>query len=266
MTSGTEGEVHQLSCLEVWGGNQHISALVELPGLMAWVESAPYEHANGGGDLHYMSACDHGVVARIALADVSGHGPAVSTIAVKLRDLMRHYVNYWDQTEFVRGLNDAFPKEESELKYASAVILGYYTGSGELLFTNAGHPAPLWYHAQSREWGFLREDAAEAKKVIEGLPLGIIAGTSYQQTAVQLAPGDMLVMYTDGLSETDDASGRELGSNGILNLARTMPVHSPSALGSALLEAVRSYRHGPANDDETLLVVQRQGASPAASP
>ena len=90
-----------------------------------------------------MSACNHGVVARIALADVSGHGTEVSAIAVKLRDMMRQYVNYWDQTEFVRSLNDAFPKDDSGLKYASAAILGYYTGSNQLLFTNAGHPPPL---------------------------------------------------------------------------------------------------------------------------
>lgn len=253
-----EPQVQTLSCLEVWGGNQHISALVELPGLLAWVESAPHEHATGGGDLHYMSACNNGVVARIALADVSGHGPAVSTIAVNLRDLMRQYVNYWDQTEFVRGLNDAFPKDDSGLKYASAVILGYYTGSGELLFTNAGHPPPLFYRARTKSWDFLRDDSPETKQTIEGLPLGLIPGTEYQQTAIQLEPGDLVVLYTDGLSEAMDAEGRELGMKGVLDLARRSAVQSPAATGSALLEAIRAYRGGAANDDQTLLVLQRR--------
>ena len=263
MSGAIQVETHQLSCLEVWGGNQHVSALVDLPGLMAWVESAPHEHATGGGDLHYMSACNHGVVARIALADVSGHGPAVSSVATKLRDLMRQFVNYWDQTEFMRGLNDAFPKDDSELKYASAAILGYYTGSGELLFTNAGHPPPLWYRVKTQTWDFLREDSPQAKQAIEGLPLGLIPGTKYQQTAVQLEPGDLVVLYTDGLSEALDAEGRELGMNGILELARSISIKSPAGTGSALLAAVRAYRHGPANDDETLLVVQRR-PEPAA--
>ncbi len=258
MNATLQPDVHQLSCLEVWGGNQHVSALVELPGLMAWVESAPYKHATGGGDLHYMSACNHGVVARVALADVSGHGTEVSTIAVKLRDLMRQYVNYWDQTEFVRGLNDAFPKDDTGLKYASAAILGYYTGSSELLFTNAGHPPPLLYRARTREWDFLREDSPHAKQAIEGLPLGLIPGTAYQQSAVQLEPGDLVVLYTDGLSEATDADGRELGMNGMLEYARKVPVGSPSAAGSALLNAVRAFRGNAANDDETLLVLQKQ--------
>jgi len=258
-----EPQVQTLSCLEVWGGNQHVSALVQLPGLLAWVESAPHEHATGGGDLHYMSACNNGVVARVALADVSGHGPAVSTIAVKLRDLMRQYVNYWDQTEFVRGLNDAFPKDDTGLKYASAAILGYYTGSGELLFTNAGHPPPLWYRTNTQTWDFLREDSPAAKQQVEGLPLGLIEGTTYQQTAVQLEPGDLVVLYTDGLSEALDAAGQELGMEGILKFARAVPVGSPAAAGSKLLEAVRTFRSGPANDDETLLVLQRQMGSAA---
>jgi len=262
MAATAQPATHQLSCLEVWGGNQHVSALVELPGLLAWVESAPYQHATGGGDLHYMSACNNGVVARVALADVSGHGPAVSTIAVKLRDLMRQFVNYWDQTELVRGLNDAFPKDDSGLKYASAAILGYYTGSGELLFTNAGHPPPLFYRARTQAWDFLREDSPEVKRAIEGLPLGLIPGTAYQQTAVQLEPGDLVVLYTDGLSEALDASGAELGLQGLLQMARQVPPDTPAGAGSQLLAAVRAFRAGAANDDETLLVLQRR--NPAA--
>ncbi len=258
MKTEQHSELHQLSCLEVWGGNQHVSALVELPGLVAWVESVPYKHATGGGDLHYMSACNHGVVARIALADVSGHGTEVSAIAVKLRDMMRQYVNYWDQTEFVRSLNDAFPKDDSGLKYASAAILGYYTGSNQLLFTNAGHPPPLLYRARTNRWDFLREDSPEIKHAIEGLPLGLIPGTAYQQSAVQLEPNDLVVLYTDGLSEATDASGGELGMRGVLEYARKVPVGSPSSTGSALLAAVRAFRGRAANDDETLLVLQRQ--------
>jgi len=250
---------HALSCLEVWGGNQHVSALLELPGLLAWVESAPYKEAAEGGDLHYLSACNNGVVARIALADVSGHGTEVSGIAENLRKLMREYVNYWDQTEFVQRLNDAFPKDDSGMKYASAIILGFYRGSGELLFTNAGHLPPLWYRADKREWSFLREDSPAAKDSIEGLPLGLIPGTSYQQTAVQLMPGDLLVLYTDGVSESFNGEEKELGLQGLLEIAAAVPVHSPAAAGFALLAAVDAFRGGePRRDDATVLVLQRQ--------
>lgn len=255
----TEQQPHALSCLEVWGGNQHVSALLELPGLLAWLESAPYKEATGGGDLHYLSACNNGVVARIALADVSGHGAEVSGIAENLRRLMREYVNYWDQTEFVQRLNDAFPKDGAGMKYASAVILGFYRGTGELLFTNAGHLPPLWYRADRREWSFLKEDSPAAKDTVEGLPLGMIPGTNYQQTAVQLMPGDLLVLYTDGVSESFNSAERELGVEGLLQLAKHVPVYSPAAAGFALLAAVDEFRGGePLRDDATLVVLQRQ--------
>ncbi len=258
MMTATEQQPHALSCLEVWGGNQHVSALLELPGLLAWVESAPYKEATEGGDLHYLSACNNGVVARIALADVSGHGAEVGGIAENLRKLMREYVNYWDQTEFVQRLNDAFPKDSSGVKYASAVILGFYRGSGELLFTNAGHLPPLWYRAASKEWEFLKEDSPALKDSIEGLPLGLVPGTGYQQTAVQLMPGDLVVLYTDGVSESFNGQEKELGFTGLLELARDVPVHSPAAAGFSLLAAVDKFRAGePRRDDATLVVLQR---------
>jgi sigma-B regulation protein RsbU (phosphoserine phosphatase) len=252
---------HALSCLEVWGGNQHVSALLELPGLLAWVESAPYKEATEGGDVHYLSACNNGVVARIALADVSGHGAEVGGIAENLRKLMREYVNYWDQTEFVQRLNDAFPKDSSGVKYASAVILGYYRGSGELLFTNAGHLPPLWYRAASNEWDFLKEDSPAVKNSIEGLPLGLVPRTEYQQTAVQLQPGDLVVLYTDGVSESFNGEEQELGLQGLLALAKDVPVHSPAAAGFSLLAAVDQFRAGePRRDDATVVVLQRQAS------
>lgn len=251
--------VHQLSCLEVWGGNRNISARLELPGLLAWVDSHPHQAGESGGDVHYLSACNNGVVARIALADVSGHGAQVARLAERLRELMRQYVNYWDQSEFMRELNDAFPKDESGVKYASALILGYYRGSGELLFTNAGHLPPLWYRAAQGQWELLEEDSVAVKQSVEGLPLGLIPGTEYRQTAVQLAPGDLLVLYTDGLSESRDAQERELGYRGLLRLAQHGPVNSPESAGSALLDAVAKFRgHAAGNDDETLIVLQRE--------
>ena len=90
------------------------------------------------------------------------------------------------------------------------------------------------------------------------LPLGLIPGTDYYQTAVQLTPGDLLVFYTDGLTEAGDEAGEELGSERLLKLASTIPVDSPVAVGQALVAGVRSFSNGtPSRDDETLLVLQR---------
>ena len=100
-----------------------------------------------------------------------------------------------------------------------------------------------------------------SKPEVAGLPLGLIPDTDYYQTAVQLTASDLLVLYTDGLTETVDEAVEELGSEGLLELAHAIPVDSPEAAGQALLTAVRALRNGKgAGDDETLLVLQYLGA------
>src|SRR5205809_333204 len=82
-----------MQCMEVWGGNQIVDNGVNMPGLDAWVYSKPYGDAAGGGDVHYVSSCATGRIMRLLVADVSGHGSAVSSVAGQLRALMRRYVN-----------------------------------------------------------------------------------------------------------------------------------------------------------------------------
>jgi serine phosphatase RsbU (regulator of sigma subunit) len=85
----------------------------------------------------------------------------------------------------------------------------------------------------------------------------VISGTDYQQTAVRLAPNDFLILYTDGFPEAEDQGGQELGHQGLLALARSLPLDSPQTAGQALLAAVQSFRNqAPARDDETLVVLQ----------
>jgi len=91
------------------------------------------------------------------------------------------------------------------------------------------------------------------------LPLGLIAGTSYHQTAVQLEPGDLLLLYTDGISESYDESGAQLGLERLLSIARNLPTQSALAAGKALLAAVSRFRGtAPPADDETVVALQRR--------
>jgi serine phosphatase RsbU (regulator of sigma subunit) len=148
--------------------------------------------ATRGGDLHYLSVCSQGFVSRVALADVAGHGEIVGAVADRLRDVLRKHSDAWDQSEVVRELNESFLAGAGKLEYATALVLSHYSESGELLFTNAGHLPPLWYHAENNEWSFMLESTPYAKAIAD-LPLGLIAGTPYSQTAVQLGMGDLVV-------------------------------------------------------------------------
>ena len=259
--SGDEQGVHKLACMEIWGGNRNVSRPVELPGLAGWVYSAPLRPATSGGDVHYLSVCDQDVLTRVAVADVSGHGQAVSSLAEKLRGLMHKHINTWDQVNFMRELNEAFRQGLPGVKFATVVVLGFYRLTGQLVFTNAGHLPPLWHHAAQRKWDLLKEDTPHAETDVAGLPLGLIPGTEYHQSAILFKPNDVLVIYTDALSEAMNEAGEELGHEGLLELANRLPMDSPEAATKALLTAVRRFRNdAPTRDDETLLVLQRLAA------
>lgn len=251
-------QVYRLACMELRGGNQLAAYSAELPGLAGWISCRPLRPSPRGGDVYYLSACSHGVVARVALADVAGHGEPVNSAAVRLYDALRKYVDHWDQSALIRQLNDNFLQNGHKVRFATALLASFYSESGELLFTNAGHVPPLWYRAATREWSFLNESTPLSKEIVD-LPLGLIAGTSYSQTAIQLDPGDLLLLYTDGINESYDESGVQLGLVGLLSIARNLPTESAIAAGQGLLAAVTAFRGSvPAADDETVVALQRR--------
>jgi len=260
MLTGESGEVHRLACLEVRGGNHLAAYSAELPGLAGWVSCHPLQPSPHGGDVYYMSACSKGVLARVVLADVAGHGEAVSFAAGRLRDALRQHVEHWDQSTLIRELNDNFLKDAESTQFATAFVASFYSDSGELLFTNAGHVPPLWYRAAAGEWSLLLDSTPLSKEIVD-LPLGLIAGTSYSQTAVQLERGDLLLLYTDGVSEAYDESGTQLGLQRLLSIARNLPTDSAVAAGKGLLAAVARFRGTTTTtDDETVLALQRRAA------
>jgi sigma-B regulation protein RsbU (phosphoserine phosphatase) len=250
-----------LACGEVWAANSNVAHAVELPGLRGWVYSAPVELGQNGGDIHYLSVCNSGVLCRIALVDVSGHGHAVSGVADRLLGVMRTHINHLEQRDVLHELGDSLHDMNGaeRMTFATALMIGFDSSSGEVVFTNAGHPPPLWYHADERRWDWLRPASANPSDLLVGLPLGMDFGRGYKDEVIQLGVGDLLICYSDGLSEAGDGAGRQIDSAGLMALARMLPAQSPMAAGATLLGLVDEWRRGaPASDDETLIVLQRQ--------
>jgi sigma-B regulation protein RsbU (phosphoserine phosphatase) len=278
---------HTLACMEVWGTNRSVIRTVELPELTAWVYSKP-AGGEDGGDVHYLSICGQSVLSRVVLADVSGHGAQVSGSAKLLHALMREHINTWDQTEFVRELNKSFRGCVARGKYATAVILGILRDTGETAFTSAGHLPPLWYCSKNKTWGWLDErseckpdraqpvrderseckpdraqpvrddDACDRNCGVEGLPVGLIQGTTYRQTLIQVQPEDILVLYTDGVTEAQDGFGDMLGRDRLMTWARMAPTDSPSSAGQFLLRRLSEFRRDNFTDDETIITIQKR--------
>jgi sigma-B regulation protein RsbU (phosphoserine phosphatase) len=253
--------VHRMACLEIRGGNRRESYSVELPGLSAWISCRPLTPSVQGGDLHYLTVCGNGAISRVVLADVAGHGDTVSAVAEQLRLGLRKHVGEWDQTILLQELNDSFLGSADGGQYATAFVLAHYVQSGEVLFTNAGHVPPLWRRAAEGKW-LIVSDSTPYAKTIADLPIGLIPGTSYTQTAIQLDAGDLLVLYTDGVSESRDAAGRELGYDKLVSMAMSVPPESPDEVGRALLSGVELFRgSAPASDDETIVVLKRRNTN-----
>ena len=246
----------RISRMQVWGGNCNAQRRVHAAGIVGWVFSCAFPPANCGGDVYYLSACAAENLYRVVLADVAGHGAELSAAAVTLENLIADHISTHDQTELVRQLNAAVL--QSQGKYATAVVLGYQRSSGMLVFTIAGHPPVLWYHAATGSWDMLHEETQHAV-THEGLPIGLIPDTEYSQTVVPFGHSDLLVLYTDGFAEACDPQGNELGYNGLLELAERITVDSPESFGEKLLEAVGGFcGRDEYDDDRTLMVLKRQ--------
>src|SRR5206468_3083758 len=143
-----------------------------------------------------------GRIMRLLVADVSGHGAAVRDTAMRLRELMRRFVNHIDQNRFVRSMNHEFAMLSKDGSFATAVVTTFFAPTNSLVLCNAGHPAPLIFRSRERRWEFLEQSG--------NIPLGIDDVAEYVQFGADLAVGDLVICYTDSLIESRDPRGEML--------------------------------------------------------
>lgn len=266
--STSTSEPHTMRCLEVWGGNQAIDNGVVMAGLDAWLYSRPFEGHAAGGDIHYVSSCAAGMVTRVLVADVAGHGQKVADAAHRLRSLMRRYVNFIDQTRFVEGLNTEFSDLAQPGGFATAVAATYVGPTDEFTVCNAGHPRPLWFRKRTNTWTVMSDASSEKPAApsdrLTNIPLGIQAPTRYDQFTVKLETGDWVVIYTDSLTEARGPDGKLLGEQGLLDIVRQLDVVNADELARELLNAIE--RNGQvSSDDVTILILRPNGLLPRMS-
>jgi phosphoserine phosphatase RsbU/P len=249
-----------MQCMEVWGGNRVTDSGVIMPGLDAWIYSQPCEHEAAGGDVHYVSTCAGGWMVRMLVADVSGHGQAVAQTASQLRVLMRRYINDHDQVRFVRSLNREFTAASVNGIFATAVVMTFDAPSNSLLISNAGNPAPLWWRSGEREWKFLKPQNQEQPG---NVPWGIEAAVDYEQFQVRLRVGDLILSYTDSLTEARDGAGELIGEEGLLELVRGLGPPEPANFVARLLSGIADLAdENLTRDDVTCLLIRPNGLRP----
>ena len=249
----------RMQCMEVWGGNRATWSQFSVPGLDLWVHSEPFRSSVGGGDVYYLSSCASGRITRMLLADVSGHGASVAPVAVALRDLMRENINFIKQTHLIASLNSQFESISATGCFATALVSTFFSPTRTLAVCNAGHPLPLFRDARTGRWS--SSDVGTDEKPSNNMPIGVVDDSGYHSTKLRLNVNDMVLAYTDSLSEAKNRDGKMLGTQGVCDMVNTFNSVPPESLIPRLLEAIRELSPGNLMSDDTTVMLLRANGS-----
>jgi serine phosphatase RsbU (regulator of sigma subunit)/pSer/pThr/pTyr-binding forkhead associated (FHA) protein len=183
------------------------------------------------------------------IADVSGKGITAGLMMAGLQASFRIFCkNDPTPAELISQLNDALKDTLPQSKFVTLFLGRLDLATGVIEYANAGHTPPLW----------LRKDAVEELAETD-LVLGIVTHADFRAHKLQLAPGDALVLFTDGVTEAEDEDGSDLGSlDHVAKRLETMHGENAEALTSAIESVVLDHMgDAPLADDVTLVVVSR---------
>ena len=188
----------------------------------------------------------------VVIADVSGKGvPAALFMALSVTVLRLAMSLGFTPGELLDRANRSIISDQRSRMFAT-VFAGYLDlESGAMQYALAGHNPPLLYRA-----ALGRCDTIEAS----GVAMGIFESAEYVEEWVTLTEGDVLVLYTDGISEVIDAQEEEFGEERLEELVVRHASCSANELAELIVEAVAAFAQDQgAFDDETLVVIKRQG-------
>jgi serine phosphatase RsbU (regulator of sigma subunit) len=187
----------------------------------------------------------------LLVADVSDKGTGAALYMALSRTLLRTYaMQYPDHPETALQLANERILADTETEQFVTLFYGVLDPkTGSLVYANAGHNPSF----------VINESQAEPLSLGHtGIPLGMFPGMDWQQKRVQLAPGDVLVMYTDGVPEAQNAAQAELGEAPMITAVRAHLSAPVSVIETAVLDALRDFvGDAPQFDDITLMIVKR---------
>ncbi len=231
---------------------------LHLAGVRVAAYSDSYGHAGGdyyditplslrtGGNPDVDGPAPWGVI----IADVSGHGAASAVEAAMFDAILRTYQGSMEDGPacVFAYANRYFFTRRIRGNFITAFVANYDPHLRILTYANAGHPAPMLRHREGK--GITRlEEAASA-------PLGVLPDTRWENVAVAMHPGDLLVLFTDGVIEGRNRDGLPLGRAALVRWIEQGP-EDAQALLAWLRQHLEAYQAGTEQaDDQTLLVIQ----------
>jgi serine phosphatase RsbU (regulator of sigma subunit) len=199
-----------------------------------------------GGD-YYDFAVEDGRLL-LALGDVSGKGTGAALLMTVLRAAVRGHWTEPSLADAVARINRTVCQNVPSSKYVTFFLAGLDPASGRLDFVNAGHNPPI----------LVRKDGSVETLSDGGLVLGLFENIVYDGGRVEMRPGDTLVVYSDGVTETWDPDGEEFGEEGLLPFVVRSRALGAEALQNAILREIEGFEAGArATDDRTIVVLKR---------
>ena len=190
----------------------------------------------------------------VIVADVSGHGAAAAMEAAQFDAIMRTYRG--DGPEPPAGAlsyaNRYFFSRRNRGHFMTVFVALYRPDTRELRYLSAGHPPMLL----RRRSGLPRSADVSSLGESDQIPLGVLRDYEYSNNEITLEPGDLLVLYTDGITEARDRHDRMFGSERLRELVATGP-DSPRDLCDSIVAEVTAHQGRPIGDDDQTLIVLR---------
>ena len=209
-----------------------------------------------GGDIHYLSVCGSGLMSRVCLADVAGHGEVVATIGREIHAHLRDSVDVIDERKVLSRFNDRLDARHVRAM-TTAVLATYYPPRKRLTVCYAGHPLGWLYRASVDRWVPLAVEmsAPTHRPAFVDIPLGTGLTPKFNRHSFTVTPGDRLLLVTDGVLEASSPDDRQFDRHGIDRVLQNTS-GTCEDIADRLLEALHAHADASelAHDDVTFFL------------
>jgi sigma-B regulation protein RsbU (phosphoserine phosphatase) len=214
-----------------------------------------YQPARGiGGDYYDLLPLDDGRWG-IAIGDVSGKGIGAALIMASLQASLRAQAQqpHGDLAALVGDVNRMVYESSPSSVFATLFYAEYKPATRTLKYVNAGHNPPVVVRPRNGSCEMFRLDTA-------GMPVGISEDSTFESAPFRFEIDDVLVAYTDGITEAQNPDGQQWGQKRLEKLLQSCSRKTPQQIIDVILDEVTTFASGqPQQDDVTLVVMGVQG-------
>lgn len=211
----------------------------------------------------------------IMLGDVSGKAAPAALYAALVSGILRSLAaRQLPPSELLAELNNQLQERKLDAQYVTMLIAVWSDETRTLQVANAGSVQPIHISAagcvqvegrkksadgRAAEGGIAGSEPSISTIAVEGFPLGMFPDAAYDEYTVQTKPGDLVVFFSDGIVDAENASGEMFGTDRLKAVLRGRPelCESAQATVDAIVSAVEEFRSGTVHfDDETLIALR----------